>query len=281
MGSRPFEFDYQRTSAIAFKEVFHAHLQMEFTYVHEGKGNLIIEGKSYSVEPGTLMIFQPFQLHRVQVHVTPEHPFVRSLIMFDPLLLQPYWDNFPQLKHYFQSLKQQQAGGRPLHHLKESDPLVSLMKQFHEVNHSLSPHEHQEEYMFFLLSFLKQLQRIQRQPEGSFTHSSKFSHRAEEVMQWIERHYHEPFRLEKLASELHVSRYHIAHLFKEATGTTILAYVHATRIRHACVWLTKTSLTIPEIAVRAGIPNPSYFCKIFRETMGITPHQYRLQIQKN
>ncbi|GAA4846973.1 AraC family transcriptional regulator [Paenibacillus vulneris] len=279
MGARPFEFDYRRTSEVVFKEVFHAHPEMEFTYVHEGEGSLIVDGKSYPVEPGTLMVFQPFQLHRVQIHVAPERPFVRSLIQFDPLLLQPYWDSFPLLKHFFHSLKQQQAGGRPWHHLNESGALVTVMKQFHESKCRLKPQEYQEEYMFFLLSFIKQLQQLERQPETASNVESKFSHRAEEVMQWVERHYQEPFRLETMAKDLHVSRYHIAHLFKEATGTTILAYVQATRIRHACIWLTKTSLTIPEIAVRVGIPNPSYFCKLFRETMGITPHQYRLKVR--
>ncbi|MFE5321922.1 AraC family transcriptional regulator [Paenibacillus sp. NPDC056579] len=277
-------FHYRRTSEVVFKEVFHAHLEMEFTYVHEGCGNLIIEGTTYPIGPGMLMVFHPFQLHRVQMEVKPGQPFVRSMMMFDPATLQPYWDPFPGLKGFFQLLKQQKAL-KPVMPISESDPLVSLMGHFHESRAAMSPNEIGEEFHFFLLGYLRQLRRIwqDQQPEAESTGTSRYHHHAEEIMKWIELHYHEPFRLEQMAAELHLSRYHLAHLFKEATGTTILAYVQATRIRHACVWLTKSksALTVPEIGARVGIPNPSHFCKVFRETMGITPHQYRLNIQKN
>lgn len=281
----PFLFDYRRTSEVVFKEVFHAHLEMEFTYVHSGEGNLIIEGITYPVGPGMLMVFHPFQLHRVQIQVKPGQPFVRSLIMFDPATLQPYWDTFPVLKGFFHLLKQQKTA-MPVIPICESDPLITWMRQFHEARSSFSPNDVMEEFHFFLLGYLRQLRRIwqEQKSDATFTDiSNRYHHHAEEVMRWIELHYQQPFRLEHMASELHLSRYHLAHLFKEATGTTILAYVQATRIRHACVLLTmrKSTLTVPEIGARVGIPNPSHFCKVFRETMGITPHQYRLNIQKN
>jgi AraC-like DNA-binding protein len=276
---QPFLFEYQRTSPPgAFSEVFHAHPEMEFTYVHEGAGNLIIEGKTYAIESGSLMVFQPFQLHRVQIQ--PESSFIRSLIIFDPAVLQPYWDSFPALRGFYQTFKQQQMKGAPVYSIHSADPLLLLLNQFHSSLSGILRHEAREEYAFFLLSFLRQFKRIWQAPEEQPAPVVKYHHRAEEVMQWIDRHYQEPFRLEEMAGELHLSRYHIAHLFKEATGTTVLAYVQATRMRHACILLSKTSLTIPEIGVRVGIPNPSYFCRVFRETMGTTPHQYRLQVQK-
>ncbi|TDF92568.1 AraC family transcriptional regulator [Paenibacillus piri] len=278
-GCAPFLFDYRRTSAAgAFREVFHAHLEMEFTYIHEGEGLLIIDGTTYSIEPGALLMFQPFQLHRVQIRAASG--FVRSLIMFDPAMLKPYWDSFPALKGFFQTLKQQPGSSRPVRSVAEGDPILALLEQFDDARQHHVSNEIHEEYMFFLLSFLRQFRRIGQAAHEQLSEPLRYRHRAEEAMQWIERHYHEPFRLEQMADELHLSRYHIAHLFKEATGTTILAYVQATRIRHACVLLTRTSLTIPEIGARTGIANPSYFCKVFREAMGTTPHQYRLQVQK-
>ncbi|MCS7461721.1 AraC family transcriptional regulator [Paenibacillus doosanensis] len=285
MTAEPFSFDYKRTSESAFKEVFHAHLEMEFTYIHEGVGNLIVEGRTYPIGPGTLMVFHPFQLHRVQIHVTAERPFIRSVIMFDPALLTPYWETFPLLKSFFASLKQHAKAARPIRMLDEADPALLWMKSFHEARRTILPAEKQEEWMFFLLGLMRQLRRAElakrEEPDEQTTLSARHPHRAEQIMQWIERHYAEPFRLEQMAKELHLSRYHIAHLFKEATGTTILAYVTATRIRHACLLLTTTSLTVPEIGLRAGLPNPSYFCRVFKETMGTTPHQYRLNIQKS
>ncbi|MGP3783696.1 helix-turn-helix transcriptional regulator [Paenibacillus sp. 1A_MP2] len=98
-------------------------------------------------------------------------------------------------------------------------------------------------------------------------------------MQWIEEHFNEAFRLEDIADTLHLSPYHLSHIFKKATGTTIVAYAQATRIRHACVLLTSTTHTVPEIGHRVGMSSPSYFCKVFRNATGTTPHQYRLNVQ--
>ncbi|MCZ8520875.1 MULTISPECIES: AraC family transcriptional regulator [Paenibacillus] len=274
--TEPYLFDYRRTSLHEFKEVFHAHLEMELTYVHEGEGNLILEGRTYPIMPGTLLVFQPFQLHRIRMEVAPGKPFVRTLLMFDPAVLQPYWSLFPALGAYFVSLTGQQAACPPLF-LQEGDPAVSLLKQFYDRLPRLAPQEKQEEYLFLLLGLLRQLRA--HSSAGPHAPPSPRNRRAGEIMQWIERHYAEPFQLERLAQEVHLSRYHAAHLFKEATGTTILAYVHATRIRHACILLMQTELAIPEIGIRTGYPNPSYFCRVFRETMGTTPHQYRLRVQ--
>ncbi|WP_372663488.1 AraC family transcriptional regulator [Cohnella sp.] len=276
----PLEFYYRRSSDLPFFEVFHAHRQMEFTYVHEGTGNLIIEGKQYSIEPNTLMIFQPFQLHRVQMDTAPGLPFIRTVIMFDPAILMPYWRSFPILERFFQEVHKR-TDGRPLYEIRESEPIIAIMKHFNDAQAKLSAHEMKEENDFFLLDFMRQLKQLWKKPDYHVSSlSRRHHHRAEEIMQWIELHHPEAFQLHQLANDLHLSPYHVAHLFKQATGSTIVDYTKATRIRHACVYLIQTMLTVPEIGVRVGIPNPSYFCKVFRAHMGSTPHQYRLHIQK-
>lgn len=275
-----FSFHYRRTSAHRFFEVFHAHSQMEFTYVHEGNGNLIIEGKRYPIEPNTLMIFQPFQLHRVQVDVTSEMPFVRTVIMFDPVQLARYLPSFPILESFFDNLLKR-MDSIPLYGIRESELFSEFPSPHNESLSDMSIHEQQEENNFFLLSFIRNMkplwQKLKIQPLAS---TRRHSHRAEEIMQWIEDHYTESFKLDQMANDLHLSPYHLAHLFKRATGSTIVEYTKATRIRHASIYLIQTSLTIPEIGTRIGIPDPSYFCKVFRQQMGSTPHQYRLHIQK-
>ena len=279
-----FEFEYRRQSGRQFFEVFHAHPQMEFTFVHEGRGNLIIEGRHYPVSPDTLMIFQPFQLHQVQVDVAPDAPFVRTVIMFDPAILRAYWPSFPLLENFSRRLLARNDG-RPLYDIHESDLPISLLKPLHHaLTNGMTPHEQREEAHAFLLHFLRQLKPLWQKPASDTSaaepHADRHDHRSEEIMQWIEGHYTEPFKLEHLARDFHLSAYHLAHLFKQSTGSTIFEYTRATRLRHASILLIQTNLTIPAIGARVGIPDPSYFCKVFREHTGSTPHQYRLHVQK-
>jgi AraC-like DNA-binding protein len=97
----------------------------------------------------------------------------------------------------------------------------------------------------------------------------------EHILGWIEHHYAKPFQLEPLAKELHLSTFHLSHLFKEATGISITEYITVRRMHQAVLLLTSTDKPITRIAEEIGITSCSYFCKLFKSRMGTTPHQYR------
>ncbi|MBT2770653.1 AraC family transcriptional regulator [Halomonas sp. ISL-60] len=280
-----FNLACRRTSKTVFREVFHAHSQLEITYIHEGYGQLITGGQVFPIEPGMLMIFRPFQLHHVQIQVSGQHPFIRNVLMVELDLLKLHWRNFIATHHFVQALIDEQSPIQPIR-LAVTSPLVQRMEQFAEAYPGLLPHEAEEDTRLFVLDLLTQLRyqlkdgAVRRSQEAPAPSSVILHPHAEAVMQWIEQHYPQPFRLEDIADALHLSPYHLSHLFKKATGTTIVAYTQATRIRHACVLLTRSSLTVPEIGHRVGMSSPSYFCKVFRKATGTTPHQYRLNVLK-
>lgn len=285
LGKEQFNLACRRTATTTFREVFHAHSQMEVTYIHDGYGQLITEGQAFPLKPGTLMIFRPFQLHQVQIQVTDEHPFVRSVLMYDLELLKESWQHFSTSHHFVQELLGQQSPIAPSI-LPSSSMLVQFMEQFGQHHPNILEREAEEEAIrLFLLNLLVQIKYVweegkQRPSQSVHPTSTSLLHpHAEAVMQWIEEHYQEPFLLKDLAAELHMSLYHLSHVFKKATGTTIVAYTQATRIRHACVLLARTSYSVPEIGHRVGMSTPSYFCKVFRNVTGTTPHQYRLNLQ--
>jgi AraC-like DNA-binding protein len=278
-----FNLAYRRTSTTAFREVFHAHSQIEITYIHDGHGQLITEGQAFPLEPGTLMIFRPFQLHQIQIQVTKEHPFIRSVLMYEQHLLNPHSRQFAITNRFTMDLLGQTSPLQPIRLATES-PLVRIIEQFASILPTLLPHEAEEDTRLFLLALLAQLRYLwkDRQYPSSNTLPKDppvLHPHAEAVMQWIEEHFNEAFRLEDIAYTLHLSPYHLSHIFKKATGTTIVAYAQATRIRHACMLLTSTTHTVPEIGLRVGMSSPSYFCKVFRNATGTTPHQYRLNAQ--
>lgn len=279
-----FNLTCRRTSNTTFREVFHAHSQMEITYIHEGYGQLITEGQVFSLEPGMLMIFRPFQLHHFQIQVSSQRPFIRNVLMFELELLKAHWSCFMATHRFIHDLLGEQSPIQPIR-LAASSPLIQRMEQFDKTYPELLPHEAGEDTCLFLLDSLTQLRYlcinvvIQDLKAPAASSSAILHPHAEAARQWIEQHYAEPFRLEQIADTLHLSPYHLSHVFKKATGTTIVAYAQATRIRHACVLLTRSSLTIPEIGHRVGMTSPSYFCKVFRNATGSTPHQYRLRVQ--
>ncbi len=127
--------------------------------------------------------------------------------------------------------------------------------------------------MNFLRAQRPYWEKTDQQKEKPHKHPS---HPVEDIIQWIEQHYSEEFRLESLAGELHLSPFYLSRLFNTATGSSITQYITARRIREACLLLQTSSLSISAIGQNVGLSNPSYFNQLFKRATGITPHQYRL-----
>lgn len=95
------------------------------------------------------------------------------------------------------------------------------------------------------------------------------------AMQYIRTHYAEPITLEQVASEAHMSKYHLCRLFRRQTGLTLMQYMYEQRISAARRLLTLTDMPISAIAQNCGFASSSHFCTLFRRHEGMAPRDYR------
>ena len=86
--------------------------------------------------------------------------------------------------------------------------------------------------------------------------------------------------LSTLADQLSIHKSYLSSLFKRETGTTLTDFVTDRRISHAIYLLNTTNEQVQEIASSCGIPDLSYFTKIFHRKKGMTPTQYREMIKQ-
>jgi transcriptional regulator GlxA family with amidase domain len=63
--------------------------------------------------------------------------------------------------------------------------------------------------------------------------------------------------------------------FTQATGLSPLAYVHTLRLEEAKQMLESTELPVEAIAVEVGYQDASFFGRLFRREVALTPAQYR------
>ncbi len=68
-----------------------------------------------------------------------------------------------------------------------------------------------------------------------------------------------------------------ARRFAKATGMTPLDYVHALRLEEAKQMLETGDLPVEAIANEVGYEDTSFFGRLFRRRIGLTPAQYRLR----
>lgn len=280
LGPDAFFSSYRQTTNDEDWLAYHAHQGIELLYVHQGRGEAMTEDARYPIRPGTLLLFLPYQLHKVEVPSVPGAPYIRSLVKFDPRIVEPYLTPYPGLARWFLMLKRGLLS-RSFCDLGTSECLPGMLRDFHERYSAIGP-DKEEERSLFLVSLLHEL-RHRAFPEAGRDGSPEAegrSHHIDRMMDWIEERYARPFDLQSLSSELHLSPYYLSHLFKEHTGSSIRDYITARRIREACRLLSSTSDSIRSIAEQVGGFGASHFCQLFKKCKGMSPETFRRTVQQ-
>jgi AraC family transcriptional regulator len=98
------------------------------------------------------------------------------------------------------------------------------------------------------------------------------------VSTYIRGHAGQELTLEVLAQQIGYSPYHFARLFRKTTGETPHQYVRRERLAHARCLLESTRLPLAEVAAESGFGDQSYFTRVFREALHMTPAAYRREL---
>lgn len=88
-------------------------------------------------------------------------------------------------------------------------------------------------------------------------------------------YYDKTFTINTLAEEIDISPNHLIKIFKSDMGTTPLQYLNNFRLEQAKILLKTSRSTVQEIADKVGIPDESYFIKLFKKKYQLTPLEYR------
>jgi AraC-like DNA-binding protein len=84
--------------------------------------------------------------------------------------------------------------------------------------------------------------------------------------------------VQRIAELLGCSADYLSHLFHVETKERLTHYVQRIRIEGAILALESTTLNISEIAYAGGFADPAYFARIFKQHKGMTPQEYRAQL---
>lgn len=98
----------------------------------------------------------------------------------------------------------------------------------------------------------------------------------ERATEYIREHLHESITIEQLCDATHLSTSVLYKKFRSHFGCTVNDYINARRVEKALGLLEKTDLSIEEISERIGFSSASYFSRIFKQKMGMSPMRFRI-----
>lgn len=114
--------------------------------------------------------------------------------------------------------------------------------------------------------YTKRMQKIKRE--------NVYSKQIVKCMNYIYDHLHERITLEDLAKNLGISESYLSRQFKKETGTTVSDYIMRKKIETARNMIEYSDYSLLEISNILAFPSQSYFTKVFRKYMGVTPGNY-------
>ena len=110
---------------------------------------------------------------------------------------------------------------------------------------------------------------------------SKDAVRIKQMLGFIHQHYAQPLTVSQIASVSSVSESECYRCFRKVLDTSPIDYLLQYRIRAAAGLLSSTDMSVSDVCFATGFNSPSYFAKVFRQELLVSPRKYRAMHQNN
>lgn len=121
----------------------------------------------------------------------------------------------------------------------------------------------------------------QNTPPSEFSDQSSRSIILDELLLYVGEHYSENLKLELIAPLCGYSSAYLGKIFTQRVGESFNSYVDQCRIRHAKEFLKNEKWKVYEVAAQVGYRSVDYFHKKFHHYVGMSPLEYRRQMQQS
>lgn len=108
----------------------------------------------------------------------------------------------------------------------------------------------------------------------------RYSYLIRNVINYIDQHLSGELTLAILAAEFGKNPSYLSGAFKKETGDTITGYISKQRVQASLRYFNTTNLSVAEVAIAVGIQDFSYFTKLFRRYVGVSPREYRKMLDR-
>lgn len=237
----------------------HIHEWYEIYYFINGSGLFKVEGNSYPIESGSVLVMRTGEAHYIDIN--PNRPYTRISIHFDPRILS---DIDPEniLLYPFTE--------RPLGRLNlyNSSDFKSTLYHTLIQNMTVETGERRIQLLSNLVPLLNEI-RI------AFESKSKNAENAENstihnIVKYINSHYSENINLDVICDRFFISKSQLCRTFKQATGSSVWKYVTIKRLL-AAHELISLGQAPTEIYSKCGFNDYTSFFRAYKTHYGIPP----------
>lgn len=265
----PMECFVTTTECDHFLMQLHWHKNMEIMQLFSGTAEITIGAETFLGSAGDIFMINQEELHRI---VSNDPTLSYGTFIF-PLESLSFAANDNAQAYLEPLIRNTMRFPVRITDPEQADSISGILAQ---ILHTIEQKEIGYElaikvYLLQLISELirrRQLITVQQSP-------SQKSERLKQILEYIRKNYAAQLTITAMADAFHMSEKYFSRYFRGATGQNFTAYLNTVRIEQACTLLRETDRTVLEIAFECGYENVSYFNRVFRSQMGVSPLQYR------
>ena len=245
----------------AIPRVMHKHDErFELMFIRSGKGIYNIDGRSYVVKSGDILLFNASVLHDECPEASDD------LLIFSCGVEQLKVDGLPLNVLTPRSQTAVMPAGNYYHEI------CQLFEQMwsHVSNKRLYSTEIGDSLLSVLLLLCLNIW-IESKPQQE----SASVLLGQRVKDYIDNHYKEDISLSSITAAMNMNQFYLAHVFKAYSGYSPKQYQTRRRIGEAQNLLLSTDLGVIDVASAVGYDNVNNFHRIFHNLVGIPPARYK------
>ena len=246
---------------------YHYHEFDKIVIFLSGTAGYIIEGRSYFLEPGDVLLVSHHLIHKPVID--PTDPSERVVIYLDPGFIRSQSVKDGDLAACFRLARRRQfALMRP-----NGEQHTQLSRLLQQLEAALVDKGFGGE-LLARTCFLQLLIHLNRAMVSDHTDRDRTaSHndpKIERALSYINEHLSEDLSVDTLARQVYTSKYHFMRRFKELTGCSVHRYITQKRLL-AAAGLLRKGVSAQNACARCGFQDYSAFQRAFRAQFGMTP----------
>lgn len=251
--SDPIHFSIARTLA----PLRHLHKEIEIIYVKSGSAKAYADRICTKIEPGDLFVCFPNQVHYYEEVQIGEY----YLIIISP-------EVFFGLKNLFN----ENIPKNNVVNIGNDQEIVSLLDK--AVSKMENTYGETVKAGLINQAIGSIFDRFVLKPRIKTDNST-----LQNILNYCNLNFATDIILEDVAEALHLSKYHISHLFNSKLGMGFNVYINTLRIDKACDLLEETDKKTTDISEEIGFGSIRSFNRAFLQIMDMSPLQYRKLIK--
>lgn len=268
--SNDLKFGYGHTKALPHKNVLpHVHDNYELYYFLSGDVTYYIEGQSYDIRSGDILIMNDQELHRPVFNSS--QIYERIVINFKPEYISSFQN--PEYDLLF-CYRKRKLGHNNIFNKTMLEKL-NVKSYFDRIETAIKKNLREKDILIKItfIEVLIALNNIFSKYKKDIVSLEKDS-KITSIVNYINNNLEKNITLEDLAQKFYISKYYLCHSFKKNTGFTIIEYISYKRIIKAKELLA-SGMPVSETCFAVGYKDYSNFYKAFKKMVGLSPNKFK------